>query len=228
MPKAKNAPLEKAAPRDDAMAAASYFSYGDIGSEAIVRVRDIQFVNLDLLGRLESAAESVRWRGRREANRGLFALRTIFALARDVHDGNSKSLRAVADAIDFQRTTPNAMMDPLHYFLCVVYTGLYADLADASGVPATMPKIKEWKTVKVFGRKHKMPLFDSGGDWGRFPFDPGPGLRPSFRNLIVRLREVPVLKSFFAEKLNPERRIRTIARNLGMKFGGKAGRPRKH
>jgi hypothetical protein len=226
MPKAKNAPLEKAAP-NDAMKAAAYFCYGEIGSKAIVRVRYIQFISLDLMERLESAAESFRRRGRREANRGLIALREIFSLARDVHNGDSKSLRAVADAIDFERARPGGKLDPFHYWLCTTYAALHADLADAAGVPADMPRIKGWKTIKVLGRKHKIPVFDSDGDWGRFPFDPGPGLRPSFRDVLARLRTVPELKSFFADKLNPRRRIYAAAKALGMKFGGKVGRPRK-
>jgi hypothetical protein len=199
MPKAKNAPLEKAAPRDDAMTAATYFSYGDIGFQPIVAVRDLQLASLAVIEKLKSSAERTRWRSRHSGNLAPILCRDIFSLAKDIHEGNSKPLRAMADAIDFLRASPRGNMDPLRYFLCVIYASEFANLAYATGKPSP----------------------------GGFPFDPGPGLRPSFRAVFARMREVPALKRFFAEKLNPERQIRTIAKSLGMKFGGNAGRPRK-
>lgn len=181
----------------DLIKARQYFRDGAIDPDAFAVVRELRDAGSDLRQEMQSR------------------------LVTAIQKGNAPFLRAVADAIDAEREQRGVPADPLPYWLCVCYMMFYSDLAYKAGVPVV--HFTGWQTAKIKGRQVKIATYSGVPA----PCDPGPGLRPAFRTVLARMRKIPALESFFDSKLNPERQIRAVAKTLGMKFGGKVGRPRK-
>jgi hypothetical protein len=235
MPKAKNAPLLKRAPAD-LIEAMNYFWDGDLDRKAVGVVRRLEWFtapDANFHNEFESAVASLRHQG----FSGETIAEIISQFAKAVHAKDASFLRAVADVIDAHGKHPGDPADKLAYWMLDTYMDLCDERREAAGM--LPPRNIAAKAVggpdapffftnrRVGRRRHAHQETDTS--WFKPtnpPADPGPGLRPSCRDLMAHLREIPELNSTFA-KLNPERRIREVAMTLGLKFGGRPGRPRK-